>query len=223
MYIIVLLAFMIVFIVPSVESQRILPRIIAAGVSGYLLVVALLGLLDRWVCQDTGNTVNILRHRRLSSVKRLWLLIGFAGLIVLGLREIINRELGLEMFPMAGALIAIFPFICALYLMWYLDYPFHIQFRRSINWKPPEDRQLPLPEWSLSEYLNYNTRHQILFVAVPVCLIVGLTEVSRLLILENIATEWQELAQMLLSFVIAGVVFVSIPVVILHVWKTSVL
>ena len=134
-------------------------------------------------------------------------------MVLLGMPQFITYFLHLANIPVAGRILAILPFVMGLFMMWFLDYPFHLHLRREMS----------MPLWSLREYMAYNCRHNLLFVAVPVCLITGLNELSSQILVRIAPEHWLEPLALITSLLVAAVVFIVIPLVIVNIWKTSVL
>jgi STE24 endopeptidase len=142
------------------------------------------------------------------------------GLILMGYGQWVLDDLGLDCIPLAGKGALIAPFLAALLIGWMLEYPLY----RAIRLRTAQQQVLaglPLRRpWTRREYLDYNLRHQVLFVGVPLGLVILLTDLLRLagpLLPERIA-RWVVQGGALLC---AVGVFLVAPALIVRVWRTT--
>lgn len=156
------------------------------------------------------------RHHAVLILTQLWLLGGLAALMLLGYTWWVMKDLHLEVVPLAGELAILAPFFAGVLLVWILDYPFHRAVRLHVLAAQARRRS-----WTLWEYLAYNTRHQLLFVAVPVSLIILIMHSLMLLVgylLPAGLADYVLAAAMLLAL---GAVFLLTPLLIVRIWKTQ--
>jgi Zn-dependent protease with chaperone function len=153
---------------------------------------------------------------------QFWLLAGLAGLSALGLGQKL-QEAGIHKFPLLPDLAGLVPFLAGLILMWVLDYPFHRALRQRLSASMVRQGQNPLPCWTPGQYLVFNLRHNLLFIAVPVGLIILGADAVRLylpgLLPENF--KYGEGVLIAASLVIATGVFLVAPLLVVRLWKTS--
>ena len=137
-----------------------------------------------------------------------------AGLALTGYGQWAMFDLGIFSMLVVGRLLLMAPFIAAMILNWLLDYPFYrIVKGRMLSRQRLMGVDAPEP-WSLWEYLGYNLRHQFLFVAVPIWLIMIIRDVMVLLPIGPIA-------QNIGAIVGALAVLILAPAIIVLVWRTD--
>lgn len=224
MYILVLIAFIIVFAVPPAMNGHLPSAMLLPAAVLYVLIVLLIGVLDSLLSakKSKGGKYKPDRRGTIRIVVNLWMITGHAGLVLFGLRDVCNEIGVLTAVPLAGDLVAMIPFFGGIAAYWLTEYPVYLHARDRLN------RQLvlrglpPAPAWGLGEYLIFNARHQVLFIAVPVCLITGLSQTAELYLCP-LVTEGapRETVAMLSSLASGGVVFVIAPLLIARIWKTS--
>ncbi len=225
MQIVVLLAFII-----ALSTPCLLPQPVSAGgciwvVSIYLLVAAGLELLDVRLAQPgRGGTIFPRfpqRHRMFAMTQRAWLLAGLAGIVAAGYRDRIGDDLHLWNVPLLGDVLVLAPFFAALTLMWTLEYPFHRASRLGQSLRRIRAGGRPLPCWTRWEYVLFNVRTHLLFIAVPVGLILLGLDIIRLYVDPLLAGRaGREAAYLILSLSVVGGVFLLAPALIVRIWKT---
>ena len=184
--------------------------------------------LSRW---KTGRAVRALRSdadlprgmvRRLNLMSLLthgWLVLVHAAVLAMGYAEWVREDLKLSSLPLLGTLTALAPFVAAVLIVWTLEYPFHVALRRRIaNRREPGSSACRV--WTRREYVAYNLRHHLLFVAVPVCLIVLMTDALKLYVYPSLPKDVRDTILLSASLLVAGVVFLLTPMLIVRVWRT---
>jgi STE24 endopeptidase len=199
----------------------------AAGpaVAGYVLVASSLSgantaLSLRALSRRAGAAQQTVRgHNAMTTLTRFWLIAGLAGTVVLGLGPAVRRA-GLMGVPLAAELAVLAPFAVALLLTWVMEYPFHRAVRQRLAWRQAVSGQAPRPVWTLGQYLDFNVRHHLLFVAVPVGLILLASDVLDLYVapLAGAAAPAVALGG---TAGAAALVFFLAPVLLVHVWRTG--
>jgi len=227
---IVLLAFLTVLML--LEQPQLLmpaaggPWALGGAIAIYLLVSAagagINSLLSRRALNRRGELVwpaVTRRHRAWSAAVQVWLIGGLGGLILLGLGRwaLENRFVG--PLPLAPQLVALSPFAAALVLVWVGDYPFHRAFRLRVVQNLAESAGVGV--WSMREYLDYNLRHNLLFIAVPVSLIVAATDALRLYVHPLLPARLADPVVLIGTLLVAGAVFLVSPLLIVRIWRTS--
>ena len=158
------------------------------------------------------------RHALLTLLAHAWLVGGLAGVVMLGYGWWLKEDLGLGRLPLVGEIAAVAPFAVALLVTWVLEYPFHRASRsRMAAGEAPAGR----PFWTLSEYLGYNTRHHLLFIAVPVSLIILATDLTRQH-LGPVLPDGPIGSALLLGAMLGStaLVFFFTPMLVVRIWKT---
>jgi hypothetical protein len=199
-----------------------------AAIGAYLLVSAALSAAGaipaaRALRRRGQMTVRATRlHGLVTAAGNAWLVVGLAGVISAGYGRWLREHLGLRHVPLAAELAALAPFVAALLINWVLEYPLHRArrerlFGSALFATPPR-------VWRLGEYLGYNVRHHLLFIAAPLCLIL----LARDLLDQNLAPRLKDSpgGQAILfgaMFCSAGLVFFFAPVLIVRLWKTRAL
>jgi STE24 endopeptidase len=160
------------------------------------------------------------RHNRLAILGQVWLVAGLGGVVLVGYGRWVLEDLRLQPVPLVGHALVFAPFIVALLLNWLLEYPFYRAMRARIAQEQLLAGAAARPGWTLREYLGYNLRHHLLFVAVPVGLILLLTDSLHL------AGPYlpEKLAQTIVvggSMLCTGAVFLAAPLLIVRIWRTG--
>lgn len=168
------------------------------------------------------------RHGLLVIGTRMWLLAGLAGVLLLGYHHWVMEGLHLEKLPLVRELAILAPFFVGLVVVWILDYPFDRAMRGGF--RPPRQdgpdahgnpqTQAARRTWTLREYLGYNIRHQILFIAVPVGVILLTTGYLPWVVARIVPEGLAEYVLPVLMMLTAGAVFLFAPLLIARIWKT---
>ncbi len=197
---------------------------LAAVVAGiYLLGAAAVTRLHVWIALRhldgaEGPWARRLRLRPLlTAAVPLWLVAGHGAVLALGYGRWVMESLALGPLPLVGELLVLVPFTVALLIHWAIEYPFHQRFRRAVAVHLAAEPVI----WSRGQYLGYQCRHHLLFIAAPVSLIVllhGLGELTLLPVLPD-----SELGAAVYGGSMAGsalLVFLVAPLLIVRIWRT---
>jgi len=208
----------------------------AAAAAFYLLGVVLLGRLGRQLTlraidarwqggRSAGSPPGapgawgVRWSAAMTILARCWLILGLAGVLAAGYARWVMEDLRLGSLPLVGKLAAVVPFVVALVGAWILDYPCHRRIRLLLD---RHGAGAPLPTWTLGRYLAYNIRHQLLFIAVPVGLIVLLTDALRLyarpVMPQGLVGEYLLVGACVAA---AVAVFLVAPIIIVRIWRTE--
>ncbi len=160
------------------------------------------------------------RHALLGMGGQVWLIAGLAAVQYLGWLHWVLSENHLGRVPLAGVLAAWLPFPLALGLEWAMDYPFHAALRRLSANRIAASGGVPRPIWTLGQYLEFNARHHLLFVAVPVCLIIAVNDTLRLYALPLLPEPTASAVFVGGTFLTAGTVFLFVPALLVRIWRT---
>ena len=160
------------------------------------------------------------RHNLMTVVAQCWLILGLAGAILIGYGQWVLRDLHLGRIPLVGQIVLVGPFVVALLLSWLLEYPFYREVRGRIAHQQMLMGVSVRTGWTLREYLDYNVRHHLLFVAVPV----GLILLAKDLLLLARPLFGDEIGGHVVlggTVACAAVVFVCAPLLIVRIWRTK--
>ena len=199
------------------------PAATLAAIGGYLLGLAALtsvnaALAARVARAGESRLPAALRvHRRGMLVVNIWLLAGQAGVALVGYGRLLAETDLLRRIPLAGEAAALAPLIVGIYVVWLGDYPFYRAVRRCGTGPEAAAR----PAWSLGEYFAYNTRHQLLFVAAPVGLILLAVDCLELLARRWLVSPQIDYVMLGGSLAAAAAVFLLAPLLIVRIWKTA--
>ncbi|MCE5328604.1 MAG: M48 family metallopeptidase [Planctomycetaceae bacterium] len=186
----------------------------------YVVVAALLGRLANHVvlARAAQSRPRGVWGVLLSAVVHVWLIVGSAAVVAAGYGRWIQDipwgvpHLTLLEAPLAGKLILVLPLVAALLAIWVLNYPCYRRLRMlATRWSDP-----PLAIWSLGQYIEYNLRHQLLFILAPVSLILLAGDTLQLTLEPYLSAD----AVAALTLAASAGVFLVAPVLIVHVWKT---
>jgi len=223
MQIVVLVAFMVVLTLLDVPVAAAPAWALAAASAVYLLATGVLTALSAGAAVATSASAGAIppaalrRHSRLVGATQVWLLVGLAGLMLMGLGRWVMEDLLLGAVPLVGTLATMVPFFAALVVMWLLDWPFHRLLRQRLA----AQAAVPVTAgWSRGQYLLYNLRHHLLFIAVPVGLIVLGRDVLFLYVLPVVPDRAVDAVALVAMPLYALAVFLAAPAMIVHIWKT---
>lgn len=222
MHVLVLIAFVIVLTLDPLTAPLAGGWVIGGSVAAYLAAAAgLSGLAARRaaaaLAERPDNAAAIFRrHRALSLLTRFWLVGGLAALVLLGLGDRVREWLDVAGVPLVDTLAMFLPFAVALELSWAAEYPFYREVRRHAAARKADAP----PIWTFGEYLDYNTRHYLLFVAVPVLLIIGIDEVWLLYLPPLLGEELAPYVIAPATLATALGVFLLAPLMIVRIWRT---
>jgi len=196
---------------------------LAVSLAVYLLVTTAAAALHARGCirrlrVAAGLPNKVLRqHGRGAMVLRGWVLLGLAGVMVCGGARWISAHLA--HLPLLDKLAAMGPLLAAVYIVWLLDYPFYRAAR--LRCAGPAETLTARPYWTLGEYLNFNTRHHVLFILAPVGMILLARDLLALFVPQWLggspAADYVMLAAMIGS---SGLVFLLAPVLVVRIWRT---
>ncbi len=220
----ILIAFLIAILTgetDTLEASWITPIVFFA----YLAIAAGLAGFNSWwtlkklLAQDEVPPLVIRKRNRLKIITQMWLLGGLAGVIYCGYGWWAAVDLGLGKIPLAAKAMNLLPFLLAMVLYWVMDWPFQRELRLRITARQGRPTET-LP--TLGEYLDYNIRHQLLFIGVPVGLIVCFQDIVTLYVEPLLPqTSGGQAIAIAALIVPAGFVFLLAPLIIVRIWRTS--
>lgn len=226
MQFLVLSAFVVVLLLLEMPISAEPSWLIAPALVVYFTLAALIcqvgTLLSLRSLRGEGELTSsaIRAHGLMSLASRIWLVAGLGGLVLLGYGKWVMIDLHLGAIPLAGKAVVLAPFIAALLLTWYLEYPFYAVMKRQLAAQQMLAGTNIRPGWTLGEYLAYNVRHHLLFIAVLVGLIILIYDILSLYVgpplPENVAY------YVLPGGTAAGalLVFLFAPLLIVRIWRT---
>lgn len=188
MYIVVIaiLSIILAFPTPPLRLLREPPEIIAAVTASVLLpfVAGLLvgrRTLRALECRPDDPAIAQSAFSRGMTLVQLLLGVGHAA--VLTLTRWTPLCAGLPVvgdWPLVGGLLAALPFLISLVLVWIAVYPADRAIRQ-VALEAQLFRGRPVhPVWTLSEFLAFNLRHQVLFILIPMMAILGVRDLIEL-------------------------------------------
>lgn len=158
-------------------------------------------------------------HHRATFWLRLATLVGFAATVVLTrwLEWFTFEHPALQIF---GDLVVLSPFVASVMAVWLAAYPLERKLRgQSLGFSNGLDGAQDRP-WRLRSYLDFNLRHHVLVVAVPMILILFAADLTRGYQRTLQAwTGWVWTPDLLLGLV-AFCIFALSPVLLVRIWRT---
>ena len=144
------------------------------------------------------------------------------AIIAAGFGRWLKEDTPVGKLPLLGSLTAMSPFFVALILLWLTEYPLHRALRQKMG--IPGAPNSP-PIWTLGEFVAFNCRHHLLFIAAPICLILLSRDLLHLYLpalLKGVGVSGGAKEAILLSasLLASGLVFFLAPVLIVRIWKT---
>ncbi len=227
MQIVVIMAFIAGFSAMQLPIAARPNWLIAPAGLVYVLIAVAIAALDSQAALRTLRNKGELsqaaarRHGMLTGLSRFWLITGVAWLVLMGYGKWIMISLRLAYVPLVGTVLLFVPFLIALLGVWWAEYPFYLAVKRLVA----EQQRLAGVQmrdgWSPGEYLSYNIRHNLLFIAVPVCAIILISDCLNLY-LGPLLPEDSAGAILLAAVLLAALgVFVLTPIVIVRIWRTE--
>ena len=226
MQIVVLMAFVVALtladLAPVVTGRWLVMPALVTYLGGAVAVGAFRTALSLRAIGRSPDALpgSLRRHNLMTLVGQGWLVAGLGGVILAGYGRWVLDDLLLGRVPLAGEVAILCPFVVALLLNWLLEYPLYRVMRARIGEQQVLAGLRARPAWTRGEYLGYNVRHYLLFVAVPVGLIVLLSDSLRLLG-AYLPEPAGEVVAMGGSIACAGGVFLCAPLLIVRVWRTA--
>jgi len=150
--------------------------------------------------------------RLISVATQVYLVAVLAGLMLAGWGGLINQRLALQRIPLLGKALALGPFVAALVVHWWAVYPLERALRLRLRAQTALNGEAPLPVWSRRQFVAFNVRHHLLFVAVPAAMI--------FLALDLPAALGASAKADMVALVAAAGVLVMAPTVIVWIWRT---
>jgi len=221
MYVVVLIAFItagaLAEMPPIAAGGRFVIPALAAYLAGAVAIGSLRGALSlrAMPAGDQPMRAALVRHNILSLAANAWLIAGLAGLLLMGYGQWVMSGLHLQNVPLVGHVLLVAPFMAAMMINWLLEYRFYRVTKGRILYQQALMGITPRKPWSLREFIGYNLRHQFLFVAVPIALILLLKDT-----LDLFKARLGESAVLAGSAVGAMTVVLIAPTMIVHIWRT---
>lgn len=194
-----------------------LPALALAGLAGayvagsYLLArLATYRGLGRLMRAGAGGRSNLLAR-----LMPIYLLGGLAGLMLLGLGEVLEGWPHLDRVAMIGRVLALAPAVAAIVAYWLAIYPLERAARLRMQADTIISGGRALPAWTRRQFLDFQLRQNLLLVPAPVLLIMLIEEV-----LANLLGPSRELLAYYLMLAATLGVLVAAPVMIVRIWRT---
>jgi STE24 endopeptidase len=225
MHIVVLAAFAVVRLLAEMRILLLASRGLAVGIVAAYLAGAV--ILARIASQAAMESAVASPRRGLSTGKpllrlltHLWLLGGLACISVTSYGQWMFSGPPSQI-PLAATVGAMLPFFAAVVAGWIVEYPAHRAFRlRLVGQNPPGEPQ-PAGPLSLGQYVLLNTRHELLFIAAPVGMLVLLGDVLSIYVEPALSPRVAPWVMLPMMFAGMGGVFIIAPAVIVKVWSTE--
>ncbi len=151
----------------------------------------------------------------LTAAIQVYLVAGLGLLLIGGWARLITDTLHAEAVPLVPKVMAVGPFIAALLAYWWATYPLDRALRQRNCQAMALTGGTVRPVWTRRQFMGFNIRHNLLFLAVPVGLIILVLDV--LYLAEPVLGAGIAVSAGL--FAIGGI-FVSAPAIIVRIWRT---
>jgi len=241
MQIVILIAFVLVMSLRQVPGLAWPVALLGPAVALYVALAAALAALSTSVSAKAffephpASTASRRRRGLLTAIVPLYLLAGLAALIYLGLGDLVSGNRVIQAVPLLPEVILLAPFVLAMLVTWWMDYPFHRMMRMQMARHMAVEGWLA-PMWTLRQYISFNLRHTFLFIAVPVGLIILLNDLmlrawpqiigathtlAARAHLPVLTENGAGILQVAMSLALSGLVFLISPALIVRIWQTS--
>ncbi len=152
----------------------------------------------------------------LTAAVQVYLVVGLGALLTAGWASLINETLHLEALPLVPKALAAGPFIAALLAYWWAIYPLDRALRRQNSQAMALAGEAVRPVWTRRQFMGFNIRHNLLFLAVPVGLIILVLDVLYLAV-----PLFGPAVAVVAALVALGGILMSAPAIIVRIWRTS--
>ncbi len=152
---------------------------------------------------------------RLMAITQAYMIVGLGALMLIGWADLIEQMLPVGTVPLVDKALAVAPFIAALLAFWWATYPLNRAMRQQNIQSTAMSGNPVSPMWTRRQFLIFNIRCNLLFIAVPVGLIILVLD---LLFLAEPAIG-SDIAASAALLAIGGI-FLSAPAIIVRIWKT---
>ncbi len=202
----------------------------AAAVLGQIPLLALLaslaGARTRHLLKRNPNAPKIAQqfHHKTTFILRVLLTIGFIlAVLTTPWPDWFHLDQVAPELQVFADLIVLAPFFAGAITLWLIAFPTERAARLSDPFISPTQRE-PLnspPQWKLRSYLDFNIRHHLLVVAVPLtCILFGSNIVrGRDAAITKLFGAWW--APDVLLGAIAGSIFLFAPLLLVRIWHTT--
>lgn len=146
---------------------------------------------------------------------QVYLVAALGGLMLAGWGSWIAQSGAIGSVPLIGKALALLPFAGALLAYWWAIYPLETAMRSRIRAEMALVGQPVLPTWSRGQYLSFNVRHHLLFVAVPAGAMIFVLDLLVLL-----GPRIGRTAATVAATAAAAGIFLLAPVMIVRIWRT---
>lgn len=193
---------------------------VIGGIVTWTIVATVFGWRARRLIRRHGDGVvaGVEFHHRSTFFLRIGVTLWFAGLVVLTpWGEWFDWSAEHPWLQIFGDLLVLSPFFLQCVLLWLIAFPLERRLREGEEVLDDAAHA----RWRLSSYLDFNIRHHLLVVAVPMTLILFASNVTRGYERElrrAVGVVW---APDLTLGIVAGVVFLIAPMLLRRIWRTS--
>jgi len=230
MQVVVLIGFVLAMAMgasPMLEALLPARPVTALALAAYLAGAMILGQASAWTglrqvrAAERAPLRAVRRHGWMAAAERFWLIGGFAGVLIYGYARWVMEDLPLGELPLLGKLMLVAPFLVVLLGSWVLAYPFYRASRSRLAALQAGIGMPPLSVQTLRQYISFNVRTHLLFIAVPVSMIIAVQDVLLLYVaplLPEAAVDYVIVAAMV---TFAGLTFTLAPVLVVRIWRTK--
>ena len=148
---------------------------------------------------------------------QVYLVAALAALMQLGWAEFVSDTLGLRHVPLVGRLVAAAPFVAALLVHWWAVHPLDQAIRMHLRQETAGLGQPILGSWSRRQFVVFNVRHYLLFMAAPLAVIILAADSLDMLQEAGVLSEQ---AAQALALAVGGGTFLAAPAMVVRIWRT---
>lgn len=204
----------------SAPANWLTPVVAALYIAGAALL-ARAGALStiRALARARTSPAGQRRWHILLLAERAWLLAGLAAVLASGYADWISTHLKPQESQLLRLWVGVGPFLVALMLTWLIGYRAHRAIRRRLSHRlPPGQPRLII--WTRRQYVVFQLRTHLLFLAIPVSLILLAQDVLWALA-SRVASD--SVGTWLVDggpIVVAVAIFLTAPALITRIWRT---
>ena len=230
MYLITILAYAVLFWQSDSPSSWILvPQgdvfwtLLIVGIQPPLLTLVAWFLARRiqaMLSDKPGNShaAQLAHHRATLSLRVATLLAFAAAVLLTNWVALVNVSRGSPWLRIVGDILVLAPFLITVVVVWIAQFPLE---RKLHSVGDDDETGTESPPWSLRTYLDFNFRHHVLIVAVPLTIILFASNVLRGYEKPlQLWSGWVFMPDALLGLSAVGV-FVSAPLMLTRIWRTT--
>lgn len=222
MQMVVVLGFVLVMVLEGVGSPLapvgkggiVISMVLGYVIGGYLFTKIIVLSVSRKM-RRTGSHRGIGKACAILMIAvHVYLLAGIAGVMFAGWSDLVGERLHLAAIPLVEEMVLVSPFVLAVFLHWLAVYPLDRTVRNYVHEVSIIAGEPALPVWNRRKFLLFHIRYSLLFAAVPIGLIVLITDLMHL-----VEPALGSIPTMSMTVLGVGTVALFTPTILVYLWR----